>query len=96
MGNTRPAHRPKGSRDLRGRCVRVSLMQATRQARVKVATAMRRTRVECNVSVSELAAACAVSRRTVHKWEAARVTVTLGRLRQVAAALGVPVEHLLG
>lgn len=87
--------RPRGSRDLRGRCVRVELGRLVVQTRARVGGAIRRARIDASIAAAELAAACAVSVRLVHEWEAGDVGLSVARLRQVSIALGVPIEHLL-
>lgn len=43
----------------------------------------------------ELAAACEVSRSAVAQWETNRAGQLRGNIMRIAAALGVPVEHIL-
>lgn len=88
--------RPTGSIDLRGRCVRVSFPILVRQVRLRVGLAIQRARLEERVSAAELAAACGVSVREVHRWELGEINVSIARLKQISIALGVSLEHLLG
>ena len=64
--------------------------------RVRAGRAIRQARLDYDVSASELAAALGVSTEAVLAWERGSTGLRLGRLRQIAVALGVPLEHLLG
>lgn len=58
--------------------------------------ALTRAMDDAGVSASELAAACNVSARAVHAWASGAKLPRLARLRQVAIALVVPIDHLVG
>lgn len=56
-----------------------------------LATAM----LEANVSVETLARSIDTSPRTVYRWLTGARMCSLARLHQMAAALGVPADHLI-
>jgi DNA-binding XRE family transcriptional regulator len=82
--------------DLHGRCTRaVGLAEAERWAR-RIGRRIRQVRHDLDVAADELAAALGVDRSFVFAWESGVRRVPLRRVYQIAAALGVRVDDLLG
>jgi transcriptional regulator with XRE-family HTH domain len=76
--------------------VRVELQAADVRARRNTGRAIWRSRTSAGVAAAELAAAVGVNGSTVLSWECGRLVPRLARLYQIADALGVPVDHLVG
>jgi DNA-binding XRE family transcriptional regulator len=90
--DSRGRSRHKRGPHLYGKCMRaVPLGEGVGRFLESVGDRIRAIRIENEVSVDELAAACGVHKATVHGWESnyGRRAITLSRIVQVAKALGV-------
>lgn len=76
--------------------MRATFAKAQRESRRAVGRAIRRSREDASVSASELAAACGLSVRHLYQLEQGVRDASVARLNQIAAALMIPIEHLLG
>lgn len=61
-----------------------------------IGRAILRARLEAGVAASELAAAVGVDETTILRVERGDKFMRIARLYQVAMALGVPLDHLVG
>jgi hypothetical protein len=92
-GNT---GRPRGARTRRGETLPVRpLGDWNRRARSALARALRVALVDANVSTATLARSIGASPRAVERWLDGSRACSLARLHQMAAALGLPADHLI-